>query len=143
VVYFFSLFFTFLFIFSFFKDILRQVSAVFPAMIYVWFRCFKENISKVLDTLLFLASLFQHIVVPTRITTLQPLTCHVIYFLNAKPYLGSGTPEWGCITGALPPCPLNGGERRAQVPLHTSIISNFMIHQDQFETNLLQLFAHT
>jgi len=29
------------------------------------------------------------------------------------------------------------------VPLHTSIISNFMIYQDQFETNLWQLFAHT
>ena len=27
--------------------------------------------------------------------------------------------------------------------LHTSIINNFMIYQDQFETNLLQLFAHT
>ena len=53
MVYFFSLFFTFLLILSFFKDILRQVSAVFPAMIYVWFRCFKENISKVLDTLVF------------------------------------------------------------------------------------------
>jgi len=70
---------------------LRQVSAVFPAMIYVWFRHFKENLSKLLDTLLFLASLFQHIVVPTRITTLQPLTCHIIYFLNARPYLGYET----------------------------------------------------
>jgi len=32
------------------------------------------------------------------------------------------------------------GAKGAQVPLHTSIISNFMIYQDQ---NLLQLFAHT
>jgi len=112
-------------------------------MIYVWFRRFKENLSKFLDSLLFLASLFQHIVVPTRINTLQPLTCHVIYFLNARPYLGSVTPEWGCITGALPPCLLKGGATGAQVPLHISIIGNFMIYQDQFETNLLQLFAHT
>ena len=65
--------------FVFFKDILRQVSAVFPAMIYVWFRRFKENLSKLLDSLLFLASLFQYIVVPIRINTLQPLTCHIIY----------------------------------------------------------------
>jgi len=49
----------------------------------------------------------------------------------------------GCITGALPPCLLIGGATGAQVPLHTSIISNFMIYQDQFEANLLQLFAHT
>jgi len=43
----------------------------------------------------------------------------------------TGTPpERGCITGA-------------QMPLHTSIVSNFMIYQDQFETNLLQLFAPT
>jgi len=60
-------------------------------MIYVWFRRFKENLCKLLDTLLFLASLFQHIVVPTRIITLQPLTCHIIYFLNARPYLGYET----------------------------------------------------
>jgi len=37
-------------------------------------------------------------------------------------------------------CPLKGG---AQVPLHNSIISNFMIYQDRLETNLLQLFAPT
>jgi len=42
----------------------------------------------------------------------------------------TGTPERGCITGA-------------QVPLHTSITSNFLMYQEQFETNLLQLFAHT
>ena len=28
------------------------------------------------------------------------------------------------------------------MPLHNSIISNFMIYQDRIETNLLQLFAH-
>jgi len=33
--------------------------------------------------------------------------------------------------------------RGAQVPLHANIISNFMIYQDQFDTNLLQLFTHT
>jgi len=30
-----------------------------------------------------------------------------------------------------------------QVPLHNSIINNFMIYQDQLETNSLQLFVHT
>jgi len=64
---------------------------MFPAMIYVWFRRFEENLSKLLATLLFLASLFLYIVVPTRISTLQPLTCHIIYFLNARPYLGYET----------------------------------------------------
>jgi len=60
-------------------------------MIYVWFRRFKENRSKLLDCLLFLASLFQHIVVPKRISTLEALTCHIIDFLNARPYLGYET----------------------------------------------------
>jgi len=55
----------------------------------------------------------------------------------------TGTPERGCITAALPPRPFESGGTGAQVPLHTNIISNFMIYQDHFETNLLQLFAHT
>jgi len=54
--YFFSLFLYFWFVFSFFKDVLRRVSTVFPAMIYVWFRRFKENLSKLLDSLLLLAT---------------------------------------------------------------------------------------
>jgi len=54
-----------------------------------------------------------------------------------------GTPERGCMTGALSPFPLKRGPTGAQVPLHNSIISNFMIYQDRLETNLLQLFAHT
>ena len=29
------------------------------------------------------------------------------------------------------------------MPIHTSIESNFMIYQDQFEAYFLQLFAHT
>jgi len=29
-----------------------------------------------------------------------------------------GTTEQGCMTGALPLCPLKGGATRAQVPLH-------------------------
>jgi len=45
--------------------------------------------------------------------------------------------------GTASPCPLKGGATGSQVPLHTSIISNFMIYQDQFQTYLLQLFAHT
>jgi len=31
----------------------------------------------------------------------------------------------------------------AQLPLHNSILSNYMIYQDRLETNLLQRFAHT
>jgi len=42
--------------------------------------------------------------------------------------------------GTAPSCSLKGG---SQVPLNTSIISNFIIYQDQFVTNLLQLFAQT
>jgi len=70
-------------------------------------------------------------------------------------------------TGAVPPCPLKVGATGAQVPLHFSrdagkqwndgaigpclykmgaevpfhnrIIDNFMVYQDRFETNLLQL----
>jgi len=53
----------------------------------------------------------------------------------------SGTPDRGCIAGVIRPCPFKGEATRAQLPLHTSIISNFMIYQDQFETNLLQLFT--
>jgi len=45
--------------------------------------------------------------------------------------------------GDTAPCPLKGGATGAQVPLHTGIISNSMINQDQFEANSLQLFAHT
>ena len=30
----------------------------------------------------------------------------------------------------------------AYVPCYKSIVSNFMVYQDQIETNLLQLFAH-
>jgi len=60
---------------------------VFPAIIYVWFRRFKENPIKLLDTLLFFNSLFQHIVVTTRNSTLQPLTCHAVDFFNARLYL--------------------------------------------------------
>ena len=92
IVYFFSLIFLFFGLFLvLFEDILRQVSAVFTVMIYVWLRRFKENLSKILDSLLFSASLFQQIVLPRRISTLQPLTCHIIYFFNARPYLGFET----------------------------------------------------
>jgi len=60
-----------------------------------------------------------------------------------NPLLVSGTPERECITMVPPPCPLKGEETGAQVPLHNSIISNFIICQDRLETNLLQLFART
>jgi len=48
----FSLFFYF---FSFFKDVLHQVTAVFPAIIYVGVWCSKENPGKLLHSLSFLA----------------------------------------------------------------------------------------
>jgi len=38
---------------------------------------------------------------------------------------------------------IQGRATGAQLPLHNSILSNFMIYQDRLETNLLQLFAHT
>jgi len=38
---------------------------------------------------------------------------------------------------------IQGRATGAQLPLHNSILSNFMIHQDGLETNLLQLLAHT
>jgi len=56
-------------------------------------------------------------------------------------YLQAGTPERGC--GGTSPLPFERGGNGAQVPLHTSTISNFMIYQHQLETNLLQLFGHT
>jgi len=57
--------------------------------------------------------------------------------------LNAGTPERGCITGALHPQPFERGGNGGTGALHTSIINNFMIYQDHFETNSLQLFAHT
>jgi len=45
--------------------------------------------------------------------------------------------------GGTAPLTFEKGATGKQVPLHNSIISNFMIYEDQFETNLLQLFAHT
>jgi len=51
--------------------------------------------------------------------------------------------ETGVHYGALSPLPFERGGTGAQVPLRISIIRNFMIYQDQFEANLLQLFAHT
>jgi len=36
-------------------------------------------------------SMFQHIIVPMKTSTLQPLTCHVVDFLNARLHLGYDT----------------------------------------------------
>jgi len=41
-----------------------------------------------------------------------------------------------------PPFLSNGGTTRAVVPFYNSIICNFIVYQERFETNLLQLFAH-
>jgi len=38
---------------------------------------------------------------------------------------------------------VHGGAMGEQVPLHNSIIGNFMVYQDRLETSFLQLFAHT
>jgi len=62
------------------------------------------------------------------------MTCHPIMSKDA------GT---GVHYGGTAHLPFEMGETGAQVPLHTSVVSNFMIYQDQFETNLLQVFAHT
>jgi len=42
----------------------------------------------------------------------------------------------------IAPCPLERGATWVEVPFHNNIIGNFMVYQDQFETNLLQLSAH-
>jgi len=47
------------------------------------------------------------------------------------------TPERGCITGVLPPLAFERGATGAQLPLHTSVVNNFMIYHYQFETNSL------
>jgi len=53
-----------------------------------------------------------------------------------------GRRNGGALRGHCP-LPFERGGTGAQVPLHISIVSNFMIYQDQFETNLLLLFVHT
>jgi len=68
---------------------------------------------------------------------------HHVHNFVVKAWCETGTPERGALRGHCTPCPLRGGAAGAQVPLRTSIISNFMICEDQFETSLLQLFAHT
>ena len=44
----------------------------------------KENRSKLLDSLIFSNSLFQHIIVPTRTNTPYPLTYPAVDFLKCK-----------------------------------------------------------
>jgi len=56
-------------------------------------------------------------------------------------YCLPGTPESGCMMGALPPA-LSQGGTRADVPFYKSIIGNFMVDQNWLETNLLQLIVH-
>jgi len=67
---------------------------------------------------------------------------HVLLFLVIAHH--QGRRNGVALRGHCPPCPLKGGGATgAQMPLHISVISNFLIYKDQFETNLLQLFAHT
>jgi len=42
----------------------------------------------------------------------------------------------------MPPYPIKRGATGAVMPFYNSIIRNFIVNQEQFETNLLQLFAH-
>jgi len=42
----------------------------------------------------------------------------------------------------IAPLPFQKRGTWVDVPLHNSFISNFMVYQKQFETNLLYLFAH-
>jgi len=46
------------------------------------------------------------------------------------------------MTGALSHMHFHKGRTGAEVPFYKSIRGNFMVYQDRFETNLLQLFAH-
>ena len=67
---------------------------MFPAMIYVWFWRLKENLSKLLDRLVFSNSLSQHNIVAyqqEQVGYLQPLTCYVVDYFNARPYTGNET----------------------------------------------------
>jgi len=57
-------------------------------------------------------------------------------FLCLTKLVHPGTPEPACITGAPPPLPFERGVTGTQVPLHSTIISNSMIYQDEFENNL-------
>jgi len=55
----------------------------------------------------------------------------------------SAMPESWNMTEALPPCPFKKQQRAfMEVPLHNSIIGNFMVRQDRLEKTNLQLFAH-
>jgi len=46
------------------------------------------------------------------------------------------------ITWPMPPCPIKRGATGPVMPFYNSIIGIFIVNQKQFETNLLQLFAH-
>jgi len=43
----------------------------------------------------------------------------------------------------IAPCPFKNGATGAEVPFHNRIIGKFMVDQDRFETNLLQLLEHS
>jgi len=56
-------------------------------------------------------------------------------FLGLKPVML----ERDCMVRTLSACPFKTG---AEVSFHNKILGNFMVYQDQIETNLLQLFGH-
>jgi len=54
-----------------------------------------------------------------------------------KSVLSSGTPESGSMTAALTPVLSNVWKRGRRCLFHSSIVGNFMVCQDQIETNVL------
>ena len=92
IVYVLVYFFIFWFIFSFFEDFYVRYQ-LYPLEWYAWFCRFKENLGKLFYSLLFWVRVCPKITlfVPTSTSILQPLTCHVIDFSHARPYLGYET----------------------------------------------------
>jgi len=48
----------------------------------------------------------------------------------------------GLNDGGIAPCPFERGTTGAEAPFHNRITGDFLVFQNQLETNLLQLFAH-
>ena len=115
-------------------DILRQTEAIAKTFFIKYLTKLRMNVKNMMLHYWFSED------IKVKFSEIIILLMTLIIF-SGKPY--SGTPERWCITRALPPLPFKRGATGAQVPLHTSIISNSMINQDQFEANSLQLLAHT
>jgi len=68
---------------------------------------------------------------------LTPLWNVLLCLFNQSTWGGgqTGTPERGCITGALPLLPSESGGNGGIGALYNSIVSNFMNYQDRVQTN--------